>query len=192
LWSVVSPFYRYARVERTQIPEISSCAILYWSFTEKIATSSGSLAAFLDGAIAQQKWFLDYWFSNFDMKYLGYFMLHPVMLVTQVVALATGIFSVFKSKKTVAAVSAATCLTTLLLMVYQNLLMSDTNMEPYCYQLGYWLTYPSLILFIINFLLTLISHQPKTASTLEKNTLRNHATTRTLNHQTTSVHGTRS
>lgn len=162
LWSVVSPFYRYARIVRTQIPEVRSFMILYWSFTEKIAVSSDSIAAFLDGGVAQQRWFLDYWFGNFDIKYLGYFLLHPAMFVAQVVTLATGVFSVSKSNRKVAAVCAAACLTTLLLMICQNVLMSDTNMEPYYYRIGYWLAYPSLILFIINFLLTLISHRSKT------------------------------
>jgi hypothetical protein len=169
-WSVVSPFYRYVP-SGFGVIEVGPCAFLYWSFTEKMAS------LYFYGAVIEQKWFLGYWFGNFHIEYFGFFLIHPAMFVAQVATIVTGIFSVLKPRKTVAAVSVAACLTTLVLMVYQNLLASDTNLEPYCYQPGYWLTWLSLVLFTVNFLFTLTSHQPKTASTLENKTLRNHAAT---------------
>jgi hypothetical protein len=165
LWSIVSPFYRYVRVG-FGIIEVGSFASLYWSFTEQII----GLSKHYLGAVLEQKWFLDYWFGNFDINYFGFFLLHPAMFVAQVITLTAGIFSFFKLKKTLAAVSVAACLTTLVLMVYQNLLASDTNLALDYYQLGYWLTYPSLVLFIVNFLLTLaltqarVSHSPQIAN----------------------------
>jgi hypothetical protein len=169
LWSVASPYYRYVRVGLSLSPwGGGSFAALYWSYTEK------TVAAYFDRTVTWERWFLDYWFGNFDIDYLGYFLLRPMIFAAQVVTLVTGIFSIFKTNRTVAAVSAATCLATMFLMVCQNLLMSDTNQDPYCYQVGYGLTNPSLILFVAGFFLALIPHRSKAMGALEKSIVREH------------------
>jgi len=151
-WSVVVPLYNYTPMTMIE----SHYSILYWSFKVEIRRYG-----FLTLEGVTQKWFFDYWFGDSYRNFSGSSWLFLAMFVTQIVTLAMGIVLVFNAKKTIAAVQAAACLTTMLLMGYQNILLSGSNVIVYSYQLGYWLTYPSLVLFIINFVLTLVLPPPK-------------------------------
>lgn len=151
-WSVLVPFYNYLAESMIE----TRYSISYWSFKAEIRGFYGLRT--IQGV--RQEWFFDYWFGDSWLN-LGLSWLLLAMFVAQIVTLATGIVSVFNAKKTIAAVPAATCLTTMLLMVYQNILLSSSNLLVCTYQLGYWLTYPSLGLFIMNFLSTLALRTPK-------------------------------
>jgi len=151
-WSVVVPFYSIVSVS---MEEGFLYSIVYWSFAEEARSSPSSHTLIVPG----QRWFFDYWFGDSYISFLGLSWLPPAMFVTQIMTLATGTVSIFKAKRTVAAVSTAACLTTMLLMVYPNILLAVS------YPLGYLATYlslvlSSLVLFITNFLLILaLPHQ---------------------------------
>lgn len=147
-WSVVVPYYDYLSGSVMG----SYHSILYRSFLEEVRSSDTPHTV---GVIPWQRWFFDYWFGDPYQRYLGLSLLLPAIFLAQIATLTTGTISVLKPKRIVAAIPSATCLTTMILMVYQNILLSDSNLLVYTYQLGYWLTYPSLGLFIISFILRL-------------------------------------
>jgi TRAP-type mannitol/chloroaromatic compound transport system permease small subunit len=88
------------------------------------------------------------------------------MLVAQILTLITGVASVFLNKKILALAPAILCPMVTALMVYVGTSFRSWEIS---YQQGYWLTYPSMLLFIAAFTLSLLRHKKKTDIQASKN-----------------------
>jgi TRAP-type mannitol/chloroaromatic compound transport system permease small subunit len=80
--------------------------------------------------------------------------------------LITGVASVFLNKRILALAPAILCSMVTALMVYVGTSFRSWEIS---YQQGYWLTYPSMLLFIAAFTLSLLSHKKKTDLQASKN-----------------------
>ena len=140
--STLSPFLAvnyplFLREGDSPIP-ILGFTITYWSY---MAISSSGTKVFLN----------NYWFNNNPAlaNYLGISWVLVAIFLLQVVALASGIFSLLKARK-VRVVSFVSSIITVILMiqVYSKVRGTLFFSSFATYQLGYWLTYVSIILFL--------------------------------------------
>jgi hypothetical protein len=76
----------------------------------------------------------------------------------------TGIASIFTRRRVLALAPVLLCLTDTILMIYTNVRLQESNIGLNPLQQGYWLTYPSMFLFIIAFILTLVTTKKQTTS----------------------------
>jgi len=76
-----------------------------------------------------------------------------LMFISQIAALATGVASILLNRRILALIPAITCPMVSVLMIYVSASLFKSNLAMDFYQLGYWLTYPSTALFIINFII---------------------------------------
>jgi len=125
----------------------------YWSFkslTQQIRT--------LNFPEPVECWFYDYWVR----EYADRSELLPVfafMFMIQILTLIAGTASVFINKRILALAPAMLCP-----MVTASMIYAYTSFRPWevSYQQGYWLTYPSMLLFSIAFILSQIIHKKQT------------------------------
>lgn len=113
---------------------------------------------------------VEYWFYDYWVKEYAYRSELPLvfvfMLVAQILTLITGVASVFLNKRILALAPAILCPMVTALMVYVGTSFRSWEIS---YQQGYWLTYPSMLLFIAAFTLSLLSHKKKTDLQASKN-----------------------
>jgi hypothetical protein len=98
-----------------------------------------------------------------------------VIFVAQLLTLATGIASVFHDRRILALAPLALCSLVIVLMTYTNMVLATTKLvftPGYSSQvidstilLGYWFTYPAVILFLLSFILNIVSKKRSSAST---------------------------
>lgn len=140
LGSVLSPFLFVT--QSSIIPEDSD-RISYWSFK-----SSTQQVRSLHLYQTVEYWFYDYWVKEY--AYGPEFPLVFVfMLVAQILTLITGVASIFLNKRILALAPAVLCL-----MVTASMVYAGTSLRFWhSYQQGYWLTYPSMLLFLVAFIL---------------------------------------
>jgi hypothetical protein len=122
----------------------------FWSFR---SSTQQFRAGILHGTV--EYWFNDYWAKEYDYRpeLLTVFV---IMLAAQILTLTTGAASIFFNRKILAPV--VPCLMTITLMVY-----IATSLEYWhSYQQGYWITYPSMFLFIIAFILSVVTNRKQT------------------------------
>jgi hypothetical protein len=146
LFSFVSPFCFFRPVRWFE----ESSSLYYWSF--KIDVQHywlGSPTGF------SQYWFHDYWFSTYVDTYSGLSWVLVFMFMAQILTLVTGIASIFTSNRIVALIPIILCPTTIALMLHVKIKVSETP-GFFSYQQGYWLTYPSMSLFLLSFILGLV------------------------------------
>lgn len=148
LFSTILPFYRFSLVSFIE----TNTSILYWSFKSEVQTFS-RLGPFNGNPLAvRESWFHDHWF-NYYISRLGLSWVMISMFIIQLLILVTGTASILTSKKVVAIAPVTLCPIVTALMVYANAQLQASTWALNSYQLGYWLTYPSILLFIVNFLL---------------------------------------
>jgi hypothetical protein len=75
------------------------------------------------------------------------------VFMAQILTLATGITAIFINRRIFTLVSATLCSMVTVLMTYTNISRSELSLTSDSYQQGYWLTYPSIVLFIVSFIL---------------------------------------
>jgi hypothetical protein len=149
--SAIFPFYYiFYFVSPHHMPEGNGgeYLIYYWSFR---TTSHFSPKGWLDDYVT------DYWF--YDNGFYEYVpgptlsWVFILMLAAQVLTLVIGIASIFITNRLLALFPIVTCATVIGLMIYaiQVLLKSNFALTPH--QPGYWLTYPSILLFLLAFVL---------------------------------------
>jgi hypothetical protein len=85
-----------------------------------------------------------------------------LILTFQILTLTTAIASAFFGKRVFSLSAVITCSVIIGLMTFVSLSPSRPNTFFYSYQPGYWLTYPSMILFLLAFILSLIAKKKRT------------------------------
>ncbi len=136
--SFISPFY----LIRFFSHQASTC---YWSY--KSEYHADTVAAI--GLGESQTWFSDYWFRINLYVGLG----QPETLITlftiQVLTLIFSIVSIFFNRRILSFIPVLLSVVVLGLMIYTDNLMFGYGE----YQLGYYLIYPSLVIFLSAFVL---------------------------------------
>lgn len=148
LGSAIFPFLHEIR-PASIIPEDSD-RTSYWSlkcFTQQVRS------LFLYQTV--EYWFYDYWVKEYAYK-SELPLVFVFMLVAQILTLISGVASVFLNKRILALAPAILCPMVTALMVYVGTSLRSWEIS---YQQGYWLTYPSMLLFIAAFTLSLLSHK---------------------------------
>jgi hypothetical protein len=82
------------------------------------------------------------------------------MFVVQILTLLAGTASILINRRVLALAPAILCPMVTALMVY----VAASLEHMHSYQQGYWLTYPSMLLFIIAFILTLVTNKKQATS----------------------------
>jgi hypothetical protein len=156
LISILNPFftanYYFRRWE--QLPVFRNLSVTYWSYK---AFSSTRGEAFLTG----------YWFNNADpalTSYSGVSWFLVAIFLLQVLTLASGIFSLLKTRK-IRVIPFVSSMIIVLLMVQVYAKASGVSLGIHTYQLGYWLTYLSLFLFLDALIFHLYASREKTQHT---------------------------
>jgi len=159
LFSITLPFH-YAILLRSDWfgERIVFYKTYYWSY--KSSTLDGE-----HGRYSQfgESWFFDYW-GNYYSHGSDLWLVFLSMFVVQVLTMITGIASIFTRRRVLALAPVLLCLTDTILMIYTNVRLQESNIGLNPLQQGYWLTYPSMFLFIIAFILTLVTTKKQTTS----------------------------
>jgi hypothetical protein len=98
-------------------------------------------------------WLCDYWFGDYFVEEFKLSWMLVLVFITQITALATGVASILINRRILALIPAITCPMVTVLMMCVSASLFKPNLAVDVYQLGYWLTYPSLALFIISFMI---------------------------------------
>jgi hypothetical protein len=157
LGSAIFPFLH--EIRGSIIPEDSD-RTSYWSF--KCSTQQVRQLHLYQTV---EYWFYDYWVKEYAYR-SELPLVFVFMLVAQILTLITGVASVFLNKRILALAPAILCPMVTALMVYVGTSFRSWEIS---YQQGYWLTYPSMLLFIAAFTLSLLSHKKKTDLQASKN-----------------------
>jgi len=136
------------------MPVIRKSTVTYWSY--KALSSTGD-EVFLS----------NYWFNNADpasANYLGVSWILVTIFLLQVLTLTSAIISLLKIRgiRIIPFVSSAF---TILLMIQVYVKASGVGLGLRTYQLGYWLTYPSIFLYFYALIFHLYSNREKTLHT---------------------------
>ncbi len=131
----------------------------YWSF-KSLAQQIRSVS-FPQPLAPVEYWFYDYWIREYAYR-SELLLVFAFMFVIQILTLIAGTASVFLNKKILALAPTILCPMVTALMVYVGTSFRSWEIS---YQQGYWLTYPSMLLFIAAFTLSLIIHKKQTKLT---------------------------
>jgi len=148
LCSSILPFYHLSQYDGMLKQTYS---IYYWSFKSSYPIYWS--ASYGDGQSTGLYRFYDFWFHD---PFLTEFRLSWVLIfvfMAQILTLATGITAIFINRRIFTLVSATLCSMVTVLMTYTIISLSKLNLTSDSYQQGYWLTYPSIVLFIVSFIL---------------------------------------
>lgn len=153
LFSMILPFYHNAYFVVSLIPEYKPYySTYYWSF--RVLQESYNL---FDGTHRS----VDYWLYEAGFyDYVPGPLLSKVLVVifvVQLLILVSGIASVFFNRRIFALAPLALCSLVMALMIYTNIVLSQSNIAVDYFLLGYWFTYPVIILFLFSFLLSITS-----------------------------------
>lgn len=143
LFSVVSPYYHIT------FGGIETSDATYWSY-------KAYYSAFTLGFISSQSWGFDYWFDANNLSFIGGLWMSWIpltMFVIQTLTLAFGCVSLAINRRIILSVPVCLSLTVLALMSYVGYRLSSANYGG-GYQLGYYVVYPSVVLFAFAFVLT--------------------------------------
>jgi len=156
LVSTLNPFLtaNYYYFSRWGFNHVIRISVTYWSYK---AFSSTRGEVFLNS----------YWFNNADpasANYLGISWILVAVLLLQVLTLASGIFSLLKARK-IRVIPFVSSMIIVLLMVQVYAKASGVSLGVHTYQLGYWLTYLSLFLFLDALIFHLYANREKTHHT---------------------------
>jgi len=155
LISTLNPFItaHYYFPHWRQLPVIRNFTVAYWSY--KAFASENEV--FLNS----------YWFNNADpalTSYVDISWILVTMFLLQVLTLTSSIISLLKIKgiRIIPFVSSAL---TILLMIQVYVKASGATPSLKTYQLGYWLTYPAIFLYLYALIFHLHSYREKTLYT---------------------------
>lgn len=152
LFSTILPFYRRAYFGFSMIPEYKPYySTYYWSF--RVLQESRNLF----GGYGTPR-FIDYWF--YEPSFYDYVpgpLLSNVLVVifaAQILTLLSAIASVFFSRRILELAPLVLCSLVIVLMTHTSIILSASNIALDPYQLGYWLTYPSILLFLLSLIVS--------------------------------------
>jgi hypothetical protein len=153
LFSVATPFIEYSYAPLVQIPERSFSKVELWSFKCSVERFG------LEWHSMFELWFFDYWLGFSDTSKIC-----AMLFVVQTLTLLTALASlIFLDKRLLAVISTIVCPISAALMIYIFMYLSQI---PYFgwvnYRVGYWLTYFSEALFVINAMLKIKLDDRKT------------------------------
>ncbi|MEM3628631.1 MAG: hypothetical protein QXE06_04595 [Candidatus Bathyarchaeia archaeon] len=135
LFSIVMPFMEYVYAPLMQIPERSVFKVELWSFKCSVETFGWHNK-------------FDLWFFNFWLRFPDVSIICAVLFATQTLTLSTTLASIFIRKKFVVILPVIICLTTVALMTYAFIQLSQIPDIGWAdYRAGYPLTYLSEALF---------------------------------------------
>lgn len=147
LVSILGPFLTvpYYFPRWFQMPVITEFTVTYWSYKATVGNGYGT-----------EVFFGNYWFSRIDSEvgFLGVSWILAAMFSLQVLTLASGSVSLLKIHKA-RIIPFVSSLSVLLLMVYVHVQADKRTLYLTKYELGYWLVYPSMFLFLLAFILSL-------------------------------------
>jgi len=156
LISILSPLFsaNYISFIGWDRPVIRNYSVTYWSYKAVLG--------------AGDEFFLNsYWFNNADparTSYSGISWNLVAIFLLQVLTLASGIFSLLKARK-IRVIPFVSSMIIVLLMVQVYAKASELILVVRTYQLGYWLTYLSLFLFLDALIFHLYASREKTQHT---------------------------
>jgi hypothetical protein len=136
------------------MPVIPSFTVTYWSYK---AFSSTRDEVFLN----------NYWFNNADLalaNYLGISWILVTIFLLQVLTLISAVISLLKIRG-IRIIPFVSSVLTILLMIQVYVKASGVGLGLKTYQLGYWLTYPSIFLYFYALIFHLYSNREKTLHT---------------------------
>lgn len=152
LSSLLFPFYEF-RLAVLYIPECPHIYVEYmWAYKLRAEDV-------LHIRSPEEFWFQSYWSGQTTTRYDHLQLVLPLMFAAQILTVATALASIAWRKRIIACLPIFACLTVTMLMTSVNIMLSTANTLVDNYQIGYWLTYPSLALFILSFLFTLKPRQ---------------------------------
>jgi hypothetical protein len=160
LFSIVSSFYDWG------FTLLEASGATYWSYR-------ANFFFFSLGIHSWQYMFFDYWFNSNNQGQIGFLGMSWIPLtifVMQALTLAFGCASLVINRRIIRFVPVCSSLTVLALISYVGYRLSRSNNSGVGYQLGYYLVYPSVVLFALAFALDevrvryLQSKEPKTTS----------------------------
>jgi hypothetical protein len=153
LFSITSPFF-FTLHQNSIFPEDLSM-IRLWSF-------KSYTTPWLRVPAPYENWFFDYWIkeSAYRLEFLAMF---PLMFVAQLLTLTSGVASILTRKRFLFWVPVFFCLIVIALMIYVMAYVRITPRIIYGWQdqEGFWLTFPSLVLFLSASLLNEIAEKKK-------------------------------
>jgi len=132
------------------MPVIRNFSVTYWSYK---AFSNTEDEFFLS----------DYWFNDADpalADYLGISWVLVAIFLLQILTLISGIISLLKIRK-IRIIPLVSSVIIVLLMIQVYAKTSEVGLGLKTYQLGYWLTYPSIFLFLSAIIFHLYSNREK-------------------------------
>jgi hypothetical protein len=156
LFSIILPFYHQIfYYGNSMIEESFYYSTYYWSF--RVSRESGRV---FTSTILQSTdyWFYQPAFYDFFLRSLLYNVLVAIF-VAQLLTLATAIASVFYDRRILAFAPLALCSLVTVLMIYTNIILLPSNFLLDSYLLGYWFTYPAILMFLISFILDITSRK---------------------------------
>jgi len=152
LFSIILPFY-YASIPNLDGAEY----VYYWSFK---ADYRGGFFTLTVWVIVNHFWFFNYWFSDiFSIRQVSLIAL--AMFTIQALVLAFGIASIQFKRRIMLAAPVCLSIVVLALMLYIGEILSYG-----IYQLGYYLVFPSLALFLSAFILNEVTKKQQTKDSI--------------------------
>jgi len=153
LVSTLNPFFaaNYYFSRWGFMPVVRNFTVTYWSY--KAFSSTGD-EVFLN----------NYWFNNANpalTNYLGISWILVAIFLLQILTLTSGIFSLLKTRK-IRIIPFVSSVIVVLLMIQVYVKASGVGLGLKTYQLGYWLVYPSIFLFLSALIFYLYSNREKT------------------------------
>lgn len=148
-------FYACAHLDSEIHPMPPNCKpypSYYWSF-QAFHTSSNRITMY--GS---------YWFDTFDSGPYPPRLSAPIFLITmfmnQILTVASGLLSLFVRERWIRLVPLASSAFVALLMIITNSVLFGYYRLGY--EIGYWLTYPPMLLFLLAFTMNLIAGKTRT------------------------------
>jgi hypothetical protein len=161
LISVVEPFLSLNMILPTwyQLQVETKISVSYWSYKAVVNV----------GNYHERLFFNDYWFTNIEnfpivpIVAMDIRMFLIIMFATQILTIALGSLSLGLKKEKTRLISFVLSSIPTFLM-YKTYTELDGGLHFIKYANGYWLTYPSMILFLLSFTMSLMSHRKRSAS----------------------------
>jgi hypothetical protein len=160
LISVVEPFLtsKLFLPRWYETPVETRVSVNYWSY--KVTISVGH----------EELFFNDYWFFGQNI-YASAVLMDPIFLITmfltQVFTLFLGSLCLFSTKGRLRTIPFVSSAIVTMLMVRTYVLTHASVFASVNYGLGYWLTYPSITLFLLAFTLSAIAKKKQTTNAVD-------------------------
>jgi hypothetical protein len=144
LFSLILPFY-----STTLVTLGGSEGPTYYRSFEADSHISGPLS-FHPHVATTQYWFFDYWLNHFPTLNLGRTLM--LMFVIQALTLFSCIAYFFEDRRVLPIASILLCSAVIALMIYTSITFLRPSYLFGDYEQGYYLIYPSLVMFVLAFM----------------------------------------